>query len=83
MITRSHTEFLKEIKKYPHIRVRVNGGMYFHVSKKEMVETVKNYHGEVTFSTMTDTEGKSTGVLFIEKIKCRLLADKILSTVSK
>ena len=83
MPTLDHIEFIKEIKKYPHIRVKVDGGMYFRVSKKEIKETVKNYHGEVTYSTMIDPKGKSTGVLFIEKIKCRLLVDEILSNISK
>ena len=80
MVTMSHTIFLKEIKKYPHIRVKVDGGLYFRVSKKEIMKTIETYHGEVTFSTMNDPKGKSTGVLFIEKIRSRLLVDRTLNS---
>ncbi len=83
MVTLSHIEFLKEIKKYKHIRTKVDGGLYFRVSKKEMIKTVEMFHGEVTFSTMVDPKGKSTGVLFIDKIKSRFLVDEMLSDVYK
>ena len=73
--TLSFKDFIRFAKSYSHFRVGVKKGcMYFRVTKKALLNSVKNMEADVTFSTMeTNFEKNNKRVVFIDAVVSKLL----------
>ncbi len=80
MRTLKYDEFLEVMKKYPHIRIGVGGGVYpfeytyFKVDNKDLADTVTSYQMDVTFDVMTNPHiPDDIGVMYVQELNMKLL----------
>lgn len=78
--TLTWSAFLEYIKPIRHIRVGTPSNnapsrlIFFRITKKELIDTVRSNRTEVTFDVMVNPRNKAdTGTMFIHKIRTTLL----------
>lgn len=83
-VTVTHTEFLKILKPFSHIRVGVGGGefpfqyVYLRALKKDVADIVRMNQMFVTYSIMYNSKHnpKLKDTLYINKMKCSFDLDE-------